>query len=135
MTEKAAPLGAPGQGDVLLRTIGLGKRFDKLEVVKDLNLELRRGEVLGFLGPNGAGKSTTVGMILGLIAPTSGSVELFGVKQGRERWVALNNLPMGFGGGSENLPGVTHAVIVLAVYSLGFLVLSYYLFGKRDVTG
>jgi ABC-2 type transport system ATP-binding protein len=84
--------GSSGHGDVLLRTIGLGKRFDKLEAVKDLNLELHRGEVLGFLGPNGAGKSTTVGMILGLIAPTSGSIELFGVKQGRERWSALRRI-------------------------------------------
>lgn len=53
--------------------------------------------------------------------------------------VALNNLPMGFGGvpggGSENLPDPAHAAVVLAVYSLAFLVLSYYLFGKRDVTG
>jgi ABC-2 type transport system permease protein len=53
--------------------------------------------------------------------------------------MALNNLPRGFGGmlggGSDNLPDPVHAVIVLAVYSLVFLGLSYYLFGKRDVTG
>ncbi|MGB7724645.1 MAG: ATP-binding cassette domain-containing protein, partial [Dehalococcoidales bacterium] len=66
------------QKEILLRTVGLSKSFGKLEAVKDLNLELRRGEVFGFLGPNGAGKSTTVGMILGLITPTAGSIELFG---------------------------------------------------------
>ena len=84
---------APGtQGDVVLRTIGLCKRFGSLEAVKNLNLELRRGEVFGFLGPNGAGKSTTVGMILGLIAPTAGSIELFGEKQDGHRWPALRRI-------------------------------------------
>lgn len=66
--------------DVVLRNTGLTKRFGQLEAVKNLDLEVRRGEVFGFLGPNGAGKSTTVGMILGLITPTGGSVELFGRK-------------------------------------------------------
>jgi ABC-2 type transport system ATP-binding protein len=80
------------QGDMVLRTVGLSKNFGKLEAVKNLNLELRRGEVFGFLGPNGAGKSTTVGMILGLIAPTAGSIELFGVKQDGHHWTALRRI-------------------------------------------
>jgi ABC-2 type transport system ATP-binding protein len=46
--------------------------------VKDLNLEVHRGDVFGFLGPNGAGKSTTIRMILTLLRPTSGSIEIFG---------------------------------------------------------
>ncbi|MCR4393246.1 MAG: ATP-binding cassette domain-containing protein [Dehalococcoidales bacterium] len=75
--------------NVVLRTVNLCKNFGKLEAVKNLNFELRRGEVFGFLGPNGAGKSTTVGMILGLIQPTSGSIELFGTKQGSSHWPAL----------------------------------------------
>jgi ABC-2 type transport system ATP-binding protein len=85
--------GAPGtQACVVLRTTGLSKTFGKLQAVKDLNLELRRGEVFGFLGPNGAGKSTTVGMILGLIAPTSGSIELFGARQNGNHWAALRRI-------------------------------------------
>ncbi len=52
--------------DIILRTSGLTKYFGTLAAVKNLNLELRKGEVFGFLGPNGAGKSTTVGMLLGL---------------------------------------------------------------------
>jgi ABC-2 type transport system ATP-binding protein len=78
--------------DIILRTRGLTKHFGKLEAVKDLNLELRRGEVFGFLGPNGAGKSTTVGMILGLVAPTAGSIELFGQKLEGNRWAALRRV-------------------------------------------
>lgn len=78
--------------DVILGTVGLTKHFGKLEAVKDLNLELRRGEVLGFLGPNGAGKSTTVGMFLGLITPTAGSIELFGEKFEGHQWSALRRV-------------------------------------------
>ena len=82
----------PQTPDVILRTVGLSKRFGNFEAVKGVSFELHRGEVFGFLGPNGAGKSTTVGMILGLIAPTAGSVELFGVKQNGERWNELRRV-------------------------------------------
>jgi len=78
--------------DVILRTVGLTKKFGTLTAVNNLSLELRRGEVFGFLGPNGAGKSTTVGMILGLIAPTSGSVELFGKKLDGNSWPLLRRV-------------------------------------------
>ena len=80
------------RNDIVLRTTGLTKRFGNLEAVKDLNLELHRGEVFGLLGPNGAGKSTTVGMILGLIAPTAGSIELFGHKVKGNQWAALRRI-------------------------------------------
>ena len=65
--------------DVILRTSGLTKRFGSFVAVDGLNLEVRRGEVLGFLGPNGAGKSTTVGMILGLIKPSAGHIDYNGL--------------------------------------------------------
>lgn len=77
---------------VILRTIGLTKRFGELEAVKNLNLELYRGEVFGFLGPNGAGKSTTVSMILGLIAPTEGSIEAFDLKLEDNPWDVLRRV-------------------------------------------
>ncbi len=79
-------------GDIILRTIALTKRFGTLEAVKNLNIEIHRGEVFGFLGPNGAGKSTTVGMILGLVAPTSGSIELFGRNLKDNPWSALRRI-------------------------------------------
>jgi ABC-2 type transport system ATP-binding protein len=66
------------RGAVVLRTVGLSKRFGRITAVDGLDLDMRAGEVFGFLGPNGSGKSTTVGMILGLIEPTAGRVELFG---------------------------------------------------------
>src|SRR4030065_127854 len=64
--------------EVALQTRGLSKKFGKRWAVKDLNLEVLRGDVFGFVGPNGAGKSTTIGMILTLLRPTAGSVEIFG---------------------------------------------------------
>jgi ABC-2 type transport system ATP-binding protein len=79
-------------GDVILRTTALTKRFGTLEAVKDLNIEIRRGEIFGFLGPNGAGKSTTVGMILGLVTPTSGKIELFGQDIRGNLWHALRRV-------------------------------------------
>ena len=55
------------------------KKGSRIEALVDLNLEISPGEVIGFLGPNGAGKSTTIKALLGLIRPTSGSAELFGI--------------------------------------------------------
>jgi ABC-2 type transport system ATP-binding protein len=63
---------------VILRTYGLGKRFGKRVAVENLDVEVRQGDIYGFLGPNGAGKSTTIRMILSLIVPTTGRLELFG---------------------------------------------------------
>ena len=65
--------------EVVLRTVGLAKNYGRFSAVKDLALEVPRGRVYGFLGPNGAGKSTTIAMVLGLIAPTEGHVEVFGL--------------------------------------------------------
>jgi ABC-2 type transport system ATP-binding protein len=60
-------------------TRGLTKRFRGGQVAVDgIDLEVPAGSVFGFLGPNGSGKTTTIRMLLGLIAPTSGSVELLG---------------------------------------------------------
>ncbi len=65
--------------DVVLRTVGLTKRYGRLTAVRDLGLEVRRGRVYGFLGPNGAGKTTTIALVLGLIAPTEGYAEILGL--------------------------------------------------------
>ena len=64
--------------EVILQIHGAGKRYGKRWAVRDLDLTVRRGEVFGFLGPNGAGKSTTLRMILTLVRPTTGRIELFG---------------------------------------------------------
>jgi ABC-2 type transport system ATP-binding protein len=58
----------------------LTRKFGKLTAVENLNLEVERGEVLGFLGPNGAGKTTTIRMLSGMIAPTSGYALIAGMR-------------------------------------------------------
>src|SRR5438067_9928260 len=75
--------------EVVLRTKGLAKRFGSITAVDGLDLEVRRGEVVGLLGPNGAGKSTTIGMVLGLITPTAGTAEVLGRDVGVRREDAL----------------------------------------------
>ncbi len=74
--------------ETILETAGLSKKFGDRWAVKDLNLDVRAGEVFGFLGPNGAGKSTTIRMILTLLSPTSGSVRIFG-KEVRENRTSI----------------------------------------------
>ncbi|MEO6893262.1 MAG: ABC transporter ATP-binding protein [Ktedonobacteraceae bacterium] len=75
----AAMTTPPSQASgTVLRTFDLTKHYGARVAVNHLNLEVRRGEIVGFLGPNGAGKTTSIRMILGLIAPTAGRVELFG---------------------------------------------------------
>lgn len=57
-----------------------GKKGIKVDALKNLNLDVYRGEVFGFLGPNGAGKSTTIKLLMGLIYPTGGSFEINGIE-------------------------------------------------------
>src|SRR5262252_5385816 len=78
MTKPGAGSIAQRPGETVLRTLNLSKQYGTRLAVDQLNLEVRRGEVFGFLGPNGAGKTTTIRMLLGLIAPTEGSVEILG---------------------------------------------------------
>ena len=63
--------------EVIVKTEHLTKMFGKLVAVDDLNLEIHRSEIFGFLGPNGSGKTTTIGMLLGLVKPSAGRIEIF----------------------------------------------------------
>jgi len=70
---------------VLVQTRELTKRYGDRAAVDRVNLTIRSGEVYGFLGPNGAGKTTTLRMVLGLVRPTSGSIEVCGLPPGDMR--------------------------------------------------
>jgi ABC-2 type transport system ATP-binding protein len=71
---------------------GLVKRYKDVLAVDHVDLNVRAGDVYGFLGPNGAGKTTTLRMALGLIAPTAGTVELFGRDPMRHGAAALDGV-------------------------------------------
>lgn len=64
--------------DAAIATQGLTKHYGRVRAVSDLTLRIRRGEIYGFLGRNGAGKTTAIRMMLGLIHPDSGTVEVLG---------------------------------------------------------
>lgn len=58
----------------MLKVLGLEKEYNGRKVVRDVSLEVNRGEIVGLLGPNGAGKTTTFYMIVGLTSPTKGQI-------------------------------------------------------------
>lgn len=66
--------------ETVIKTESLTKKYGSLTAVKSLDLCIRKGEIYGFIGLNGAGKTTTIRMLLGMIKPITGSVELFGEK-------------------------------------------------------
>src|SRR5271154_2366302 len=70
----SAPLAAPA-----IATEHLTRRFGDLIAVQDVNLRVAPGQFFGFLGPNGAGKSTTIKMLTGLLAPSSGRMQILGI--------------------------------------------------------
>ena len=82
-TAAASPASAP-RGDTVLELRGVSKVFrdfwlrPRVKAVQDLDLTVKRGEVLGLLGPNGSGKSTTIKMILGLLYQTAGQISVLG---------------------------------------------------------
>ena len=79
-----------------IKTEKLTKYYGKARGIIDLDLAVEEGECFGFIGPNGAGKSTTIRTLLGLIAPTSGSGQIFGmdiVRQNREILRRVGYLP------------------------------------------
>ncbi|MEO2206013.1 ABC transporter ATP-binding protein [Paenibacillus pabuli] len=64
----------------IARTIGVTKTYAGTEVVSNVNMNIKQGEIYGFLGPNGAGKTTIMKMLTNLVKPTVGEIELFGEK-------------------------------------------------------
>lgn len=100
--------------DQILMTNELTKKYKKHTSVDGLNLRIERGQIYGFLGPNGAGKTTTIRMLLGLIKPTKGSVEIFGHNLNKNRLQILQRIgslvesPTYYGNltGRENLEAV-----------------------------
>ena len=73
----------PRAGETVVALTALGKEYGGVHAVRDIDLEVRAGEVVGLIGPNGAGKTTLVNMISGLVPPSSGGATVLGVTVGR----------------------------------------------------
>ncbi len=100
--------------DTLVRTEHLARRFGAVEAVRDLDLEVRRGEVFALLGPNGAGKTTALRTIANVLEPSAGRAEVLGVDSRRLGIRELQRL--GYVSESQELPEA-----LTAAELLGFL--------------
>jgi ABC-type multidrug transport system ATPase subunit len=76
----------------VIETERLTKRFRKTTAVDGVSFAVEPGQVFGFLGPNGSGKTTTIGMLAGIITPTSGAFRLFGSATAREQLAARRRM-------------------------------------------
>ena len=68
----------------MIRLHEVTKRYGNFTALQPLDLHVRRGELFGFLGPNGAGKTTTIRMVVGVLRPTSGTIEIGGIDMLRD---------------------------------------------------
>jgi len=76
----------------IIKTNQLTRKYGKQYAVNNINLNVKEGSIYGFLGPNGAGKSTTIRMLLGLIKPTTGSVQILGKDLTKHRMEILSKV-------------------------------------------
>ena len=76
----------------VIKVQNISKHFGSLKAVDDLSFEVKAGQVFGFLGQNGSGKSTTIRMLLSLIHPTSGNIEIFGKRIEKDREAILEQV-------------------------------------------
>src|SRR5690606_37540463 len=81
--EPAAPP-QPQRLDPLVEVVGLTKRFGRLEVLRGIDLRLRRGHVTAIVGPNASGKTTLIKTLLGLVRPDGGRIVFDGAEVGRD---------------------------------------------------
>ena len=75
-----------------LEVLRLTKNYENKEAVKNISFKVKKNQIMGILGPNGCGKTTTIGMILGLLKPSSGKVLINGIEIENRRVELLNNI-------------------------------------------
>jgi ABC-2 type transport system ATP-binding protein len=109
MSEVASGLGAP-----ILVAQGLVKQYKRVRAVDGIDLTVGAGERVALLGPNGAGKTTTLMMLLGVISPDDGSVEVVGHRLPKERSAAMEQV--GFAAGYLPLPERVRVVEFLELF-------------------
>ncbi len=104
MTPAAAT--APGAPPDVLAVAGLRKTYGSTVAVEDVSFCVRRNEIVGLLGPNGAGRTTTIKLLLGVLAPTRGTIHVAGVDLAARRSQAFER---------ANFAAVVHPARVLGL--------------------
>ncbi len=100
---------------LLVETKNLCKVYPETKALDNLSLRLNRGEILGLLGPNGAGKTTAIHILLGLLAPTSGEVKVFGMSPFTNRYSIAQRL--NFSSAYAQLPSNLKVIENLTIFS------------------
>jgi ABC-2 type transport system ATP-binding protein len=109
----------PGMAGAL-RTL-FSRAYEEKVAVRDVDIDLEAGELVGYIGPNGAGKSTTVKMLTGILVPTSGTIEVAGIVPYQDRKRNARNIGVVFGQRSQlywDLPLVESFELLRAIYSI-----------------
>lgn len=124
----------------ILQTSRLTKTIDGKDLVKDVNLHVKKGEIYGFLGPNGAGKTTVMKMITNLWKPTGGEVWLFGEKLTPSSYEVLKRMGsiIEFPGFYEHMSGIDNLRIhceYMGYYAPGVAEEALTLLGLSDAAG
>ncbi|TCT10586.1 ABC-2 type transport system ATP-binding protein [Tepidamorphus gemmatus] len=88
----SGPAAADSAHHIAVKVRGLTKRYGAVTAVNDVSFSIRRGSVTGLLGGNGAGKTTTIAMLMGLVLPSGGSIEVLGVDMLRDRHRVLHRI-------------------------------------------
>jgi ABC-2 type transport system ATP-binding protein len=89
MSVHEAKINATSDPDIILSVRNLHKQYRATVAVDSISFEVRRNEIVGLLGPNGAGKTTTINMILGVLEPSAGEIEIEGIALAKHRSRAL----------------------------------------------
>jgi ABC-2 type transport system ATP-binding protein len=113
------------KSEVVLGVTNLCKSYPHITAVEQVSFAVRRNEIVGLLGPNGAGKTTTINMILGVLAPTSGSIKIAGLDIAKRRSQALART--NFAAVYATLPGNLTVTQNLRFFGL--------IYGITDLTG
>lgn len=103
-----------------LRTL-FSRSYEDKVAVRDVDMDIEAGELVGYIGPNGAGKSTTIKMLTGILVPTSGTVEVAGIVPYRDRKRNARNIGVVFGQRSQlywDLPLIESFELLRAIYSV-----------------
>ncbi|HLI95241.1 MAG TPA: ATP-binding cassette domain-containing protein, partial [Candidatus Baltobacteraceae bacterium] len=109
----------PGAGGAL-RTL-FSRSYEEKVAVRDVDMDLEPGELVGYIGPNGAGKSTTIKMLTGILVPTAGTLEVSGIVPYRDRKRNARNIGVVFGQRSQlywDLPLVESFELLRAIYTI-----------------